>query len=191
MLLKRTGGFCSGTSHDGSVTGQTAAGAEAEGDPLVSGPLARATSGLLKGGEIYKEKKEEGYSGLFFLVFVMTKRHPRTIKISSCSLSPNCLGERERVRGHLADILCITPHLYPLPSRGEEHRGDLFSWQWTSCCSKVCINACQAPDDHYGTDRMSELWIVSRPYFLPFFAWQSVHPMGPLCIFLWQPMHWP
>jgi hypothetical protein len=45
------------------------------------------------------------------------------------SLSPNCVGERERVRGYLADILYITPHLYPLPSRGEEHSGDLFSRQ--------------------------------------------------------------
>jgi len=31
--------------------------------------------------------------------------------------------------GYLADILYITPHLYPLPLRGEEHSGDLFSRQ--------------------------------------------------------------
>jgi hypothetical protein len=42
------------------------------------------------------------------------------------SLSPNFVGERERVRGYLANILYITPHLYPLPSRGEEHGGRLI-----------------------------------------------------------------
>jgi hypothetical protein len=39
------------------------------------------------------------------------------------------MGERGRVRGHPADILYITPHLYPLPSRGEEYSGGLFSRQ--------------------------------------------------------------
>ncbi len=77
----------------------------------------------------------------------LTKGPPLgTMKIRSLSLSPNCVGERERVRGHLTDILYITPHcrlaashllrsvqsgvgLHPLPSRGEEHSGDLFSMQ--------------------------------------------------------------
>jgi hypothetical protein len=48
------------------------------------------------------------------------------MKINPLSLSPIQLGERVRVRGFLADILYITPHLYPLPSRGEERSGDLF-----------------------------------------------------------------
>ncbi len=83
----------------------------------------------------------------------MTERHPLakgppsgTMKINSLSLSPNCVGERVRVRRLPADILYITPHyrlaashllrsvqsgvgLHPLPSRGEEHTGDLFSEQ--------------------------------------------------------------
>jgi len=53
-----------------------------------------------------------------------------TMKINFLSLSPNCTGERVRVRGYLADILYITPHLYPLPSRGEEYSGDLFLSRW-------------------------------------------------------------
>jgi hypothetical protein len=35
--------------------------------------------------------------------------HPRTIKINSYCLSPTQLGERVRVRGHLANILLYYP----------------------------------------------------------------------------------
>jgi hypothetical protein len=47
-------------------------------------------------------------------------------KISSLSLSPSDWGERVRVRGHLTDIFSITPHLNPLPSRGEEIMKTIF-----------------------------------------------------------------
>jgi hypothetical protein len=38
-------------------------------------------------------------------------------KISSLSLSPKCVGERVRVRGHLTDILLYHPSLSLFPLR--------------------------------------------------------------------------
>jgi hypothetical protein len=44
--------------------------------------------------------------------------------------------ELVRLREYLADIFYITPHLYPLPSRGEEHSGALFSKQFDGYARK-------------------------------------------------------
>jgi hypothetical protein len=67
------------------------------------------------------------------------------------------VGERVRVRGYLADILYITPHLYPLPSRGEEHKRDFFPdnlWLCTNNKKSCCWLAGQSIGHQLGYDRV-------------------------------------